>query len=109
MVLIYCTFPNRKAAEKVIDQILRLKLVACAHLLPSGISSYWWGRKIEKSAETVALFKTRKNLAAKTRKHLLRAHPYEVPCILSLDVQANKAYKKWLESVLNEKSKHPIA
>jgi len=78
----------------LIDEILKLKLAACASKIDVD-SKFWWKRKIDEEKECLIIFKTRKELVKKLFKKIKEIHPYEVPEIVEIKVE--KVYDKYLE------------
>jgi periplasmic divalent cation tolerance protein len=104
-IIIYITHPNMKEAKKVAGALLRDKLIACVNYFPIE-SAYWWPAsttlqrgekgKVNNSKEIVSIVKTRKGNWIKVKKAIEAIHPYETPCIMKLDVEANKTYADWI-------------
>ena len=94
-ILIYVTHKNLKEAKKVADFLLRKKLIACVNYFPIE-SAYWWKGKIENSKEIVSLLKTKKENWNKVKEEIEKSHPYETPCIIKIEAEANKDYAKWI-------------
>lgn len=90
------THKNLKEAGKVAEHLLKKRLIACVNYLPIE-SSYWWKGKIENSKEIVTLVKTKKENWQKVKKEVEKIHPYDVPCIMKLEVQSNKSYAEWIK------------
>src|SRR3989338_8635437 len=108
-IIIYITYPNLKEAKKVSNILLKERLIACVNYFPIE-SAYWWpassklqpaspslgGRgergKIKNSKEIVSIVKTKKANWEKVRKAVGAIHPYEIPCIMKLEVGSNKLY-----------------
>ena len=61
-------------------------------------SSYWWKGKIENSDEIVSLLKTKKENWKRVKSEIKRIHPYETPCIIKINVEANKDYESWVNN-----------
>ena len=105
-IIIYITHENLKEAKKVAGALLRNKLIACVNYFPIE-SAYWWlatslasdgGKsKITNSKEIVSLVKTKKENWAKIKKAVEAMHPYEIPCIMKLEVESNKSYADWIK------------
>lgn len=95
--IIISTYPNKKSINKIANELVRTKLVACVNI--SKISSiYSWEGKIENSSEYLAVFKTTKKNNVELKEKIRSTHPYEVPEILEIDpVSINKPYLKWLK------------
>lgn len=75
--------------------MLAKRLIACVNYFPIQ-SAYWWKGKIENSKEVVTLCKTRRENWKKVRDEVKKIHPYETPCIMKLEVEANEDYAKWI-------------
>ncbi|MDA2921899.1 divalent-cation tolerance protein CutA [Patescibacteria group bacterium AH-259-L07] len=97
-IVIYITHKNEKEAKKVAHHLLTKKLIVCANLYPIK-SLYWWKGEIQKDNEVVSLIKTKKENWERIKSEVKKIHPYEVPCIMKLDVSANKDYEDWIQSV----------
>jgi periplasmic divalent cation tolerance protein len=95
-IILYVTNPDLKTAKKIGNALLKKKLIACANYFPI-TSGYWWKGKIANDKEIVALLKTKKENWVKVKKEAAKMHPYEVPCIIKLNVSANKEYEKWVK------------
>jgi periplasmic divalent cation tolerance protein len=95
-ILIYLTHKNLKSAKKVVDVLLRKRLIACVNYFPIK-SAYWWKGKIENGKEIVSLLKTKKENWMKVKKEIEKNHPYETPCIMKIEVESNADYAKWIK------------
>lgn len=96
-IIIYITYPNLKEAKRVSDVLLKERLIACVNYFPIE-SAYWWQGKIENAKEIVSLVKTTKANWAKVKKEVEKLHPYEIPCIMKLEVESNSFYAKWIKN-----------
>lgn len=94
-ILIYVTHENQENAEKITNHLLKNKLIACANFFPIN-SSYWWKGKIQNSKEIVSLLKTKKENWEKVKQEIIKIHPYETPCIIKINVEANEDYESWI-------------
>ena len=95
MIIVYTTFSSQEEAEKVMNEILLKKLIACVNFFPIK-SLYWWNEKIENSEEVVAIAKTKAENWEKVKSEIKGLHPYEVPCIFKINVEADKEYDSWI-------------
>lgn len=93
--LIYITHANEAEAMRVSQHLLTQKLVACANIFPI-TSAYWWQCAIQNEAEWVSIVKTPLEKYESVKMEVEKVHPYEVPCILKITVEANEAYEKWI-------------
>ena len=98
--LILVTAPP-DAAERIAEAALVARVVACANILPGVSSRYWWKEALEWSSECLILFKTTRDRVPAAIDVIDAAHPYDVPEILAVGVDAGlPAYLAWVaESV----------
>ena len=102
-ILIYCPVPDKKVGEKISQQLLKTKRIACANLISNMDSFYWWEGKITRDTEALLLCKTKKSLYKIVAREIRKMHPYQTPAILSLPFeQAEKAFLNWMALSLNE-------
>ena len=97
----YITNPDRKTARKVAVLLLKKKLAACANIFPIE-SIYLWKGKMRNEKEVVLIAKTSGSRFPALKKEVEKMHPYEVPCIIKIPVQANEKYAKWILSEIKE-------
>lgn len=93
--IIYITHPDKLTAERISKDLVDRRLVACANIFPIN-SMYWWKGNVENDDEWVSIVKTRTGNTKAVEKEVLAIHPYTVPCILSMEVNANEAYEAWI-------------
>ncbi len=94
-IIVYITHKNLKEAKKVVSYLLKKKLIACANFFPIK-SLYLWKGKTENSKEIVSILKTKKQNWNKVKEEVKKIHPYELPCIMRLNVESNKEYESWI-------------
>ena len=95
--IIYITTGNEQEAELIANTLVEKKLVACANIFPIK-SVYWWEGKIETATEQLVIIKTRRALFVVVRDRILQLHPYKVPEILAVPVEAgSEEYLRWLK------------
>jgi periplasmic divalent cation tolerance protein len=98
MRLVITTCPVDKS-QKLIDEILELKLAGCASKVEVN-SKFWWEGKIDEEKESLIIFKTTEELVEKLFKKIKEIHPYEVPEIIEIKVEkVDDKYLKWLKDV----------
>jgi len=72
-------------------------LIACANILPGGISIYRWDGAVQTEPEIYALFKTKRAHFEAVQEKITLLHPYKIPCILAWDIVAgNPPYLEWV-------------
>ena len=95
--VVLVTAPDLKTARSLARAALEARLVACANLIPTIESHYWWQGKIESSAEVLIIFKTQKTKLKALEKTIIANHPYDTPEFLVLALGAgNQKYLRWL-------------
>lgn len=96
--MITTTFDDKEEANRVIDILLKNRLVSCCQL--SDItSSYHWKGKIEHCEEYLLQMKSKKSLYKEVEKEILKIHSYEIPQIIMYDIQDGyKEYLDWIEA-----------
>jgi len=100
-ITILVTAANKQEAEKIAQQLLKAKLIACANIIDSISSIFRWSGKIEKAEECLVLMKSRRELFEEITRKVKELHSYEVPEILAIPlVDGSKAYFEWMESCL---------
>ncbi|MBW2966233.1 divalent-cation tolerance protein CutA [Candidatus Woesearchaeota archaeon] len=101
MIIEYIVCKNKAEAEKIVNHLLKKKLIACANIFPIN-SLYKWKGKLQKDKEFVLLAKTQKNKLYSLEKEVKGIHSYEIPCILQINAKANKEYERWLKNELKK-------
>lgn len=95
--IIYITHSSEAEAKRISDSLLEARLVACANIFPIS-SAYWWQNAIQHEGEWVSLVKTTLSNWKKVEEKVLAIHPYDTPCIMKWEVEANAAYEAWISS-----------
>jgi periplasmic divalent cation tolerance protein len=94
-IIIYITYETKKDAEKTCRYLLEKRLVACANIYPIK-SMYWWKGEITDSDEYVSILKTPEKNWERIKEVVAQKHPYDTPCIMKLDAEANPGYEEWI-------------
>lgn len=100
IVQIITTADNRAFIDGMARRLLEMRLVACAQVLGPVSSTYWWKGRIEEAEEWICMMKTRESLFADVEAQIRLEHPYEVPEIVCLDIEA--ALPEYYLWVMNE-------
>ena len=100
-LFLYVTHPDRETATRIVDTLLEARLIACANTVPI-TSAYWWQGRIERAQEVVTIMKTRSTLRARVEEAITAAHPYEVPCIVSMAAEASEPFGAWIQDETRE-------
>jgi len=91
------TAPDRATAERVGEALVRERLAACANVLPGITSLFWWGGELQRAEEALVVLKTPAERVEALFARAVELHPYEVPELLALPVEAGlPAYLEWV-------------
>jgi periplasmic divalent cation tolerance protein len=104
-IIVMVTTASKQEAEKIAQQLIKERLIACANITAPVSSFFHWAGKIEKAEEYLILMKSRKNLFKKLAETVKALHTYEVPEIIALPIiEGSEAYLTWLDSCLAVKN-----
>jgi len=91
------TCPDRASAEQIACTLVEEGLAACVNILDGISSIYRWQGKLETAQESLLLIKTTRETGKLLEKRLVSLHPYELPEIISVPIQAGFApYLDWI-------------
>lgn len=95
--VVLVTVPDAGAAEALVRRVVAEGLVACGNILPGITSIYRWRGEVERSTEALVVFKTTMAGAAALVERVPELHPYDVPEVLVLPVEAGHGpYLDWI-------------
>ena len=106
VVVVLCTAPaaareGRLGAAELAQQVVQERLCACANVMPSVQSFFWWQGRVDTAAESLLVLKTTRAVAGRLRERLLQLHPYDLPEVLELPVEGGHApYLDWVRASL---------
>ena len=96
-LLVFTTLPTADKAAEVAKLLVEERLAACANLLPAVRSIYHWQGKLHDENEVLVLLKTRAEHLERLKLRILELHPYELPEVLAVPVEAGyQPYLDWL-------------
>jgi periplasmic divalent cation tolerance protein len=96
-VIAFSTFPDVETARKISRELVDSALVACANIIPTVESIYYWKEKTETSAESLAIFKLTAARYSEFESRLRALHPYDVPEVIRLNIAGGSAdYLRWI-------------
>jgi len=97
------TTATREEAEKIARSLLNQRLIACANIVGSVSSLFWWKEQISQKNEFLVLMKTSADLFKKLAATIKQMHSYEVPEIIAIPIaKGEQTYMKWLSSSLRQ-------
>ena len=98
-LLVYCTCPDSDTALRIAMALVDQQLAACVNVVPGLTSVYRWQGQTETSQEVLLLIKTRQAVYPELEAALLALHPYELPEIIAVPIEAGlPAYLSWIET-----------
>jgi uncharacterized protein involved in tolerance to divalent cations len=98
-LLVLVTVPNAETAEKLAQALVGERLAACVNVLDGVRSVYRWKGAVERDDELLCVCKTTRAGFEKLRARVVELHPYEVPEVIALPIEAGHApYLAWLMS-----------
>ena len=100
-VVVFVMVSDEKEATKIVHNLLKERLIACANIVGPVSSLFWWEGKIDKANEFLVIMKSRKNLFKKLSERMKELHSYEVPEVIALPViEGLPSYLNWLDTSL---------
>lgn len=96
-LLVLTNLPDAESARALAAQLVENRLAACVNVLAPCRSVYRWQGKIETAAEVPILIKTTRAAYPRLEKIIREHHPYELPEIIALPVEAGlPGYLAWV-------------
>ena len=97
ILLAISTFPDAEAADRIAHTLIEEKFAACANIIPTVRSIYYWKGKVETAGEVIVFFKTTRDRQKALQDELRSLHPYEVPEIAYLKIdRGSPDYLRWV-------------
>jgi periplasmic divalent cation tolerance protein len=98
-LVIYCTCPDAKVAERLANALVDERLAACVNIVPGVVSIYCWQGNRQRDSEVLLIIKSRKQTYAALEARIRALHPYEVPEVIALPIsQGATEYLAWIDS-----------
>jgi periplasmic divalent cation tolerance protein len=102
VVIVMVTVASQDEAVKIADQVVRSRLAACASMIPTVRSTYWWEGKMMNEQESILLIKTTSDKFNILEETIRKNHSYKVPEIIAIPV--SNGFPPYIEWVLRETS-----
>jgi len=103
-LVVLCTAPDMATAERLARALVEERLAACVNLLAPCQSVYRWQDQVECASEVPLVIKTSAASYPRLEARLAELHPYEVPEILALPVEAGlPSYLTWVAEQANSR------
>ena len=96
--MIESAFDNKEEVNKVVERLLKEKLVSSCQIVES--DSRWnWNGKYEESKEYLVFMKTKKSLIINVYEEIKKIHSYECFEFAVFDINScNNDYLRWIEA-----------
>jgi periplasmic divalent cation tolerance protein len=102
VLVVLTTVANEQDAKTLADAIVNQRLAACAQILPSMLSVYYWEGKVQSESEVLLLIKTIDEKFSELETYILANHSYDVPEIVAIPAsRVSQGYRSWLMEYLN--------
>src|SRR6476620_6619932 len=96
-IVVFTTGASDEEVVKFVRALLDRLLIACGTLFPGARSLYRWQGKVADETEVVLMLKTRSGRLDALREAFSELHPYKVPELLGLPVEAGlEKYLEWI-------------
>ena len=100
-IFLYTTWPDAPTAQAAGRTAVELGLAACANVLAPMTAIYRWEGAVEEATEAPMILKTSRSRAKALCEHIIAHHPYDLPCVVALPVDAtasNARFLAWIEA-----------
>lgn len=96
-LVVLVTTPDPAKAAEIARALVEERLAACGNVLPGLRSIYRWEGEIQDDGEALLVLKTTRARFEALRERVLALHPYAVPEVIALPVEAGSApYLDWI-------------
>ena len=96
--LLITTLSSQEDAVNLARALVEARVVACVNIISGVRSFYRWQGKVEDDDELVLLMKTRREAFARVQAVISEKHPYELPELIALPIEAgSRAYMDWVD------------
>jgi periplasmic divalent cation tolerance protein len=100
-LVVLVTAPTPERAAELARALVEERLAACGNVVPGLRSIYRWEGQVHDEPEALLLLKTTRERFEALRERVLALHPYQVPEVVALAVEAGSApYLAWIASEL---------
>ncbi|HEX7871467.1 MAG TPA: divalent-cation tolerance protein CutA [Sphingobium sp.] len=96
LVIVYTLYGDHGEAERIVEEVVKAGLAACANILSPSESYYMWNGLLERQREYPVLFKTTAARREALMAQIAEKHSYDLPAILSWDADATPGYAQWV-------------
>jgi periplasmic divalent cation tolerance protein len=96
-LVVLVTTPTAERAVEIARALVEERLAACGNVVPGVRSIYRWEGRVQDDAEVLLVLKTTRARLEALRDRVIALHPYEVPEVIALAVDAgSEPYLAWI-------------
>jgi periplasmic divalent cation tolerance protein len=96
-ILVLSTVESEAEAERMVQELVEARLVACGNVIPGVASIYRWRGEVARHGEVLVLMKTTRARVEELFERAARIHPYEVPELIAVPINGGFApYRQWV-------------
>ena len=96
-LVVLVTTPTPERAAEIARAVVEERLAACGNVVPGLRSIYRWEGKLQDEGEALLVLKTTRARFEELKQRVLSLHPYQVPEVIALPVEAGSApYLAWI-------------
>ncbi len=99
-LVVLVTAPTPERAAEIARAVVEERLAACGNVVPGVRSIYRWDGTVQDDPEALLVLKTTRARFESLRARVLALHPYEVPEVIALPVEAGSA--PYLDGIAEE-------
>lgn len=97
----FITASTAEEAGRIGQTLVSERLAACANLIPSVASTYWWQGQVEQAGEALLVLKTRNDRLQRLIRRVRELHSYTVPEVIAVPILGgNPDYLRWIDDSL---------
>ncbi len=98
-LLVLTNLPDRETAISLAQTLVDKRLAACANVMDGCSSIFRWQGEVQAEREIPVLIKTRADRFESLQQEILAHHPYELPEIIAVPVEAGfQPYLDWVSA-----------
>jgi periplasmic divalent cation tolerance protein len=102
-ILVFVTASNVDEAQEIAMKLINAGLAPCVNILSSCTSIYQWKGEVRTDEEVLMVIKSSKDLFDELQTLVKKAHSYDVPEILAVDLtRISDEYAGYLGGFLSE-------
>jgi periplasmic divalent cation tolerance protein len=99
VIAVLTNLPDSGSAFNLAREVVKLRLAACANVLPEVTSFYRWEGREEEAREHPVLIKSTRERYVELEAAIRKMHPHALPEIVAWPIETGlPEYLRWVES-----------